>query len=390
MKLCFVTNIYPPTSIGGPGEVVYNLQKYFLEQGAEAYVFTCGEGSERYPYTVRTFGGKRLFPILSPFQYLKELRKSRFDIMNFHLESGMSIVPFLPFFGKPKVVTTLHTEYLTESKATKSLSFEDSATSPSFEEWAVKYFLVPLKLFGTYLDIAVSERIIAVSERTKEDYLRQNQIHKKKVSVIHNGVDTEKFNPKISGDYIRTAYSLGDCPLILAVGSGVVLKGLIYALYAMSKIVKIFPKVKLMLVGIEEKYRERMIPLLQKLGIQSNVILVGRVPNYEMPFYYSSSDVVIIPSLSENFPVVALEAMSSGKPIIASKVGGIPEIVDDNESGILVNPTDIGKMVEALLRLVENSSLRNRMGLNGRRIIEERFDWKVIGKLYLEEFEKLM
>jgi glycosyltransferase involved in cell wall biosynthesis len=390
MKLCFVTNIYPPTSIGGPGEVVYNLQKYFLEQGAEAYVFTCGEASGGYPYTIRTHGGKRLFPILSPFKY-RELRKIRFDILNFHLESGMGIAPFSYFFRKPKVVTTLHSEHLTESKATKNITFKGSQVfSPSLAEWAVKYFLVPLKLFGTYLDIAVSEQIIAVSEKTKADYLTHSQIPKEKVSVIYNGVDSEKFSPRISGDSIRRDYSLNDSPLILTVGSSKILKGMIFALYALSEIVKISPKVKLMVIGIDAKYRERMLPILNSLRIQDNVILVEPVPNYEMPCYYSSSDIVLLPSLSENFPIVALEAMSSGKPLVASRVGGIPEIVNDNETGILIDPANIGQMVEALLRLLETPSLKTTLGRNGRRIVEERFDWKKIGQLYLKEFERLM
>lgn len=390
MKVCFVTNIYPPASIGGPGEVVYNLQKFFLEQGTEAFVFTCGKSSERYPHTITTYGGKRTFPVLSPFYYIKNLRRIQFDIMNFHFESGMGIAPFLFFARKPKVITTLHSEPLTESKATKSIIIDGSVVNtPSLEEWVVKYLFVPIKLVGTYLDIAVSERVIAVSNETKANYLRQKQIPEEKISVIHNGVDSEKFSPQICGNSIREAYKLGDSPLILTVGSGIVLKGVVFVFYALSKIVKIFPKVKLMVIGIETKYKERMLSILNSLGIRDNVILVDRIPNYEMPRYYAASDIVMLSSLSENFPMVALEAMSSGKPLVASRVGGIPEVVEDNKNGILIDPANVAQMVEGLLRLLENSSLRNALGHGGRRIVEERFDWKRIGQLYLREFEKL-
>jgi glycosyltransferase involved in cell wall biosynthesis len=391
MKVCFVTNIYPPTSTGGPGEVVHNLQKYMLEQGVAAFVFTCGKSDARYPYTIRTYGGKRLFPLISPIRYLKDVHKNHFDIMNFHLESGMGIAPLLYFIRRPKIITTLHSEHLNEAKATKRVILEGSiAATPTLEEWAVKYFLVPAKLVGTYLDISVSERIIAVSRKTKEDYLNQNQIPRDKISIIYNGVDSQRFNPKISGNQIRKTYGIRDSPLILTVGSGIILKGTVFVLYALSEIVKEFPKAKLMLIGIEPQYKKRMMPLIKRLRIQDNVILVGRVPNCEMPFYYSSSDIVMLPSISENFPVVALEAMSSGKPIVASRVGGIPEVITDNENGILVNPANVSQIIKALSRLLENRHLRDRMGGKGRSIVENRFDWKIIGKLYLKEFEKLI
>lgn len=390
MKVCFVTNIFPPNFVGGPGEVVYNLQKYLLERGVEAYVFTCGTDDGRYPKTIRTYGGKRLFPAISPF-YFRDIKRIHFDILNFHGESGMGIAPFMYFDRESKVITTLHSEVLTESRAAKPVTIAGSVIAkPSLEEWVVKYFLGPIKLTGTYMDLAVSERIIAVSERTKEDFLRQNQIPKDKISVIYNGVDSEKFSPKISGDIIRETYSLGDSQLILTVGGNILLKGTVFVFYALSEIVKVLPKVKLIVIGVSGKNRERLHPILKNLGIQNNVIFIDRIPNYKMPNYYSSSDVVVLPSLSENFPVVALEAMSSGKPVIASRVGGIPELVSNNKNGIIVSPGNVEQIVEALLRLLENPSLRNRMGNMGRKIIEEKFDWKKIGREYLKEFEKVL
>ncbi len=216
MKICLVTNIYPPTSIGGPGEVVYNLQKYFLEQGLEAFVFTCGENDQRYPFTIRTPYGKRLFFPLSPFYYFKQIQKMDFDILNLHLESGMGFAPFLFLRTKPKIVTTLHSEYLNEAKATRSLAFDGlSIARPSLDEWLVKYCLVPIKLVGTYLDINVSDRVIAVSKKTREYYLNQHQIPKGKISIIYNGVDSDKFSPEISGEQIKKKYTIGNSQLIL-------------------------------------------------------------------------------------------------------------------------------------------------------------------------------
>jgi glycosyltransferase involved in cell wall biosynthesis len=389
MKVCLVTNIFPPDFIGGPGEVVYNLQKYLIEEGIETYVFTCGSNDKRYPKTIRTYGSKQLFPAISPL-YFKAINKFHFDIMNFHAESGMGIAPLIFLKRSSKIVTTLHSEVLIESKSTKPVKISGLVIEkPSPKEWITKNFLSLIKLTGTYMELAVSDRIIVVSKKTKEDFLRQHQIAKDKITVIHNGVDCEKFSPKISGESVRSTYSLGDSPLILTVGGNILLKGTIFALFALSKIVKVFPKVKLIVIGVHEKNRERLFLIIKNLGIIDNVILIGRVPNYAMPIYYSSSDIVLLPSLSENFPVVALEAMSSGKPIIASRVGGIPELVSNNENGILVSPGNVEQLVGALLRLLENQSLRNRLGNMGRKLVEEEYDWKKIGQLYLKEFQKI-
>jgi glycosyltransferase involved in cell wall biosynthesis len=391
MKVCLVTNIFPPNFAGGPGAVVYNLQKYLLEQGVEAFVFTCGAYDPRYPNTIRTPYSRRLFFPLSPFYYFKQIQKMHFDILNIHSESGMGFAPFLFLRTKPKIVTTLHSEALIEAKATRSLAFDGlSVARPSLDELLVKYCLVPVKLVGVYLDINVSDQVIAVSKKTREYYLNQHQIKTEKVSVIYNGVDSDNFSPKISGEQIKKKYLIHNSQLILAVGNGGILKGIVFVFLAMKEIAKVMPNVKLMVVGIEPKYREQMISIIKRFNIQKNVILVGRVPNFEMPQYYASSDVVILPSLQENFPIVALEAMSSGKPVIASRVGGIPELVSNNENGILVSPGNVEQMVEALSRLLCNPSLRNRMGDMGRKIVEEKFDWKKIGRLYLTEFEKLV
>lgn len=390
MKVCFVTNIFPPNSSGGPGEVVYNLQKYLLEQGVDAYVFTCGTEDEHYPKTIRTYGGKRLFPAISPL-YFRDIKRIHFDVINFHSIGGMGIAPFMCFNRESKVVTTLHSEELAEVRAAKSVKIAGSVIAkPSLGEQVINYSLSPIRLLGTYMELAVSDRIVAVSEKTKEDFLRQNQVSKDKISVIYNGVDIEKFSPKIPGDSIRETYSLGDSQLILTVGGDILLKGTIFALYALSEIVKVLPKVKLIVIGVNGKNKERLVLIIKNLGIQNNVVLIDRIPNYKMPNYYSSSDIVVLPSLSENFPVVALEAMSSGKPVVASKVGGIPELVNNNENGILVSPGNVEQIVQALLRLLENQSLRNRMGELGRKTVEEKFDWKKISQLYLNEFESLM
>ena len=391
LKICLVTNIYPPAYLGGPGEVVYNLQKYFLKQGHQAYVLTCSPNSNQYPFTIRTPGGKRNFPLLSPFYYFKEARKIGFDILNIHLEVGMGIAPFLRFHERPKIVTTLHTEYLTESKATEAIVTKDSVVArPSLEEWIIKRFSIPIKTFGTYLDISVSDSVVSVSGKTRDDYLRQGYLSKDRISVVYNGVDVEKFNPRVSGESIRARYSIGDAPLMLCVGGGVILKGAAFAILAMSKIAKVVPNAKLMLVGIEEKFKPGLDSLINSLELSSKVVIVPRIPNDQLPSFYAASDIVVLPSLSENFPIVMLEAMSSGKPLVASRVGGIPEAIQDKKNGFLVQPGNAEQMADTLIYLLTHPSAREEVGCAARMTVEENFDWPIIGQKYVDEFTRLI
>ncbi len=151
MKICFITSIYPPTYRGGPGEVVFNLQKFFLEEGEQAYVFTCGTHEKRYPHTIRIPGGQRSFLLTSPLYFFRENKKIKFDILNFSLESGMGLAPFLFFHDKPKITTTLHTEYLIERHATKLIEYNGEVliSKPTFQERFSK-LLIPAKFTNLY------------------------------------------------------------------------------------------------------------------------------------------------------------------------------------------------------------------------------------------------
>ena len=158
----------------------------------------------------------------------------------------------------------------------------------------------------------------------------------------------------------------------------------------LKKVTKNLPKAKLMIVGMSASNTERVLPILKYLGLKNSVILVKRIPNEEMFLYYSASDIVILPSLFENFPVVLLEAMACGKPTVASRVGGIPEIIKNYTNGILVEPANSSQLAEAILYLLQKPAEHRRIAYNARKTAEKKFDWKVIGNEYFEEFHKLL
>ena len=122
--------------------------------------------------------------------------------------------------------------------------------------------------------------------------------------------------------------------------------------------------------------KQSYISLSQRLGVASNVIFVGNVPDDLLPQYYAASDVLVLPSkdMSEGFGLTLLEANATGKPVIASNVGGIPSVVKNGYNGLLVQPNDPKALANAIVRLERNPREARAMGRNGRRFAELH-DW---------------
>jgi glycosyltransferase involved in cell wall biosynthesis len=114
-----------------------------------------------------------------------------------------------------------------------------------------------------------------------------------------------------------------------------------------------------------------------ELGISAKILFLGDVPDAELPEYYAASDVTVLPSKdqSEGFGLTILEANATGKPVIASNVGGIPSVVRHGYNGLLVQPNDASRLAEAILYLSKNHDAAAAMGRNGRKVAEAH-DWK--------------
>ena len=126
-----------------------------------------------------------------------------------------------------------------------------------------------------------------------------------------------------------------DEKIIIFVGALRPVKGVRYLIEAMKVIIDENRTTKLFIIG-DGVERESLERLVEKLGLGDHVNFIGKVPNERVPEYMIASDVFVLPSLSEGFPVTILEAMASGLPIVATNVGGLPEIIKENENGFLV------------------------------------------------------
>lgn len=193
------------------------------------------------------------------------------------------------------------------------------------------------------------------------------------IAVINNGVNTELF-PSLP----KKTTSVGPVRL-LCVCRLIRRKGLEYLLTAMCHLKK--QGVTLQIVGTGERAAQ-IQELVRSLDLEDHVDLVGYVPRERLVDYYNRADIFVLPSLSESFGQVLLEAMSSGLPVIASKVGGIPETIHEGKGGLLTEPANSEAIVGAVLSLARQPKLRDAMAEYNRRQVDAYYGWAAVAEQY--------
>ena len=159
---------------------------------------------------------------------------------------------------------------------------------------------------------------------------------------------------------------------------------------AFSRIVKDYPNIKLKLVG-DGTYKNKLIQLIEDFNINDKCVIIPAVDCLEIPSILSTFDIYVLPSIApESFGVAALEASASGLPVIASNIGGIPEIIIDKVTGILVAPNSVEKLAGALLELIKSRDLRQKYGNAGRTFVKENYQWNINVQMQIREYKKLL
>lgn len=156
--------------------------------------------------------------------------------------------------------------------------------------------------------------------------------------------------------------------------------GIEFLIRAYAKVKLLEPETRLLIVG-DGSLRDQLVELVVELGIADSVEFAGRVPNMEVIKYLHEIDIFVVPSVSksETFGVAVVEASACGLPVVASNIGGLPEVVRDGETGFLVPPQNIEVLIENILKLVREPNLRIRLGSAGRNFVESEYTLEKCG-----------
>ncbi len=225
-----------------------------------------------------------------------------------------------------------------------------------------------------------STRVVAISEAVAAHLLADSPALAGRISVIYDAVDAERFSPSVDGAALRSAW--GAVPqdvLVGVVGRISAWKGQAFFLKAFARALRSQPTLKAVIVGDvapgETWRKEELRSLAAELGVAQRIVWAGYHDN--APTVMAALDILALPSIRpEPFGMVVIEAMASGKPVIATAHGGPLESVVDGETGLLVSPADPEEMGAALVRLSDDRRLRAEMGANGRRRAVDVFGFR--------------
>lgn len=380
----------PFISETGPGAHVRGLSQYLCKLGCEVHILVLNSKNSN-----RVVNGVQLHylsPSVNPFLNIPVAKGFIFSLISFrevdrlcreykmdivHGQSPSSYGYALLRRGNMPFVVTLH--------------------GTSFGEFG-SYFDIPLSfinrnvIFGamgemlaaflTCIEYKCADKVIAVSKATAEETVRFYRLPKERVVAIHNGIDLLSFTD------LRVEEE-NEGHTILSVGRLSWRKGYKYLIDAMPNILSEYPDAKLVIVG----YGDQRTPLqwhVKKLGIESSVCFLDKVSGERLYSLYHEADVYVQPSLYEPFGITILEAMSMRKPVVATRVGGIPELITNGAEGLLVEPGNSLQLARAIINVFSDSSCRRRFGSNARKRVEREFTWEAVAKKTLEFYTNLL
>jgi len=228
---------------------------------------------------------------------------------------------------------------------------------------------------GTFLALRLgADAYISVS-RFLAATLPSRYLVRKPVEVIYNGVDLQRFSPRVDGSPVREKYGLGERKVVLYLGRLTRYKGAQYMLAAAPRVLAEIPDAHFLVAGSLRNDTLDLPGLANRLGIAARVTFTGFVPDEEIPALYRAADLFCYPSLWEGFGLTPAEAMACELPVVGFRCTAVPEVVRDGETGLLVRPQDVGGLARALVELLGDDERRARMGQAGRAHVEENFRW---------------
>ena len=230
-----------------------------------------------------------------------------------------------------------------------------------------------------------ADRVIGVSHHEMELLQQIIKFDTSKIRYIPNGIDFSRFEPIPKPDPFLSRYKPKG-RIVLYVGRLASNKGLEVLVSAAPKVLKEHPDTTFMFVGEDEGMKDILIRKAKKLGILKRLLFTGHIKDDALfNSAFPACDVFVLPSEYEAFGIVLLEAMACKKPVVGTRVGGVPEAIGDEGAGVVVEYNDKAALAEEINKLLADDKLRQRMGEIGRKRVKKQFTWETV----VDQIEKV-
>jgi glycosyltransferase involved in cell wall biosynthesis len=336
-------------------------------QERRSQVEECGIQYIHNPVLVRNINV--VFDVIALFKICRFLAKEKFDVVHTHTSKAGLLGRFAAkFAGSPLVVHTPHGHVF----------------FGYFNPLKTKIFILFEKLANRMTD-----KIVALTHREKADYISYRTCPEEKITVIHSGVELNKFQEYTLAEKTKLKKEVGlpeDSFVVGTAGRLVPVKGPEFLIKASQIIIPAHPNTYFLFAG-DGPLKEDLQQKANEAGEEKNIVFLGWRDDIE--HILSIFDVFCLPSLNEGMGRVLVEAMALGIPIVASDVGGIPDLVTHGKNGFLVPPKNPEELAKHIQILIEDEEKRKKMGETGKKMAQ-RFSHKTMVEKIAELYEELL
>ena len=383
LKIAMITSWFHPF-LGGAEVFAYEISKKLVEEKNKVFLITRKFSSDLKSHV--NYKGIEVFrvPILNinNLRSLSFILPSFFKIIQLHKEHSLDFIHAHLAFPSGVI------GYLCKSVLNIPLMISvQGGDIGDYIEFTGKFGGVLVPFIKKVL--VASDFVHVVSNYLKVMVLKFGT-PKNKIRVIPNGVDTNVFSPRARDltKGFRDRFRVNG-PLIISISRLVPKNGLETLIRSFKEVLRKFPDAKLMLVG--KGYLENELRKLSSiLGIENSVIFCGYIPHNVIPSYLASANVFVRVPVSEGFGIAFIESMACGVPVIGSKIGGIVDIINHGKNGMLVDPNDVKATSEAIIKILSDNQLAQKLALNGRKTVLSKFNWEGVYGLIKSSYEKLV
>lgn len=363
--LHIITRLEP----GGTLEFFLNLFSALGEDILNKYDITLALGSEKTDKKrieeitnkkgIKIYYIKELIRNINPyydliafFKILKCIKKEKFDIVYTHTSKAGFLGRVAAFLSKvPRIIHCSHGHI--------------------FYGYFNKFFSACVIFIEKFL-AKLTDKIIVFTEHERKDNLKFKIGKKEQFVIIPQGIDLKKFDININVENKKKEFNISNNEKVIGVIARLVpVKGHIYFFHALKLVIEKIKDIKVLIVG-DGELMDELKNKVKELGLTKIVLFLGN--RNDVPEIMNICDLIVLSSFNEGFGLSLVEALICGKPVIATSVGGIPEVIKDKETGLLVSPRNSFALGEAIISLISNDLLMKEMGEKAKICAKNKFD----------------